>query len=29
VKPAKSSAPRSGKPIDLETRVTDEHHQAV
>jgi DNA-binding MarR family transcriptional regulator len=29
MKPAKSSAPRSGKPIDLETRVTDEHHQAV
>jgi len=29
VKPAKSSAPRSGKPIDLETRVTDAHHQAV
>ena len=29
MKPAKSSAARSGKPIDLETRVTDEHHQAV
>ena len=29
MKPAKSSALRSGKPIDLETRVTDEHHQAV
>ena len=29
MKPAKSSTARSGKPIDLETRVTDEHHQAV
>ena len=29
MKPAKSSATRSSKPIDLETRVTDEHHQAV
>jgi len=29
VRPAKSSAARTSKPVDLETRVTDEHHQAV
>ena len=29
MKGAKANAARSGKPVDLETRVTDEHHQAV
>lgn len=29
MKSARSAAPRVPKPIDLETRLTDEHHQAV